>query len=61
MTEEYSMFLLNFVGLHRRDLLDFRYVIYTVFLIKNLILQRGKINSNLTMGNETIQPNNKAI
>lgn len=55
------MFLLNFVGLHRRDLLDFRYVIYTVFLIKYLILQGWKINSNLTMGNETIQPNNKAI
>lgn len=56
LTEEYSMFLLNFVGLHRRDLLDFRYVIYSVFLIKYLILQRWKINSNLTMGNETIQP-----
>jgi len=50
LTEENSNFLLNFVGLRRRDLLDLGYVIYSVFLIKYLILQRWKINSNLTIG-----------
>ena len=38
------------VGLPKRDL--FGYVIYSVLLIKYLILQSRRINSNLTMDGE---------
>ena len=46
-TEMTEVYFFN-VGLPKRDL--FGYVIYSVLLIKYLILQRWKINSNLTMG-----------
>ena len=45
-TEMTEVYFFN-VGLPKRDL--FGYVIYSVLLIKYLILQSRRINSNLTM------------